>query len=182
MKIAYLFLFTFIFEVGIFAQGTIWFLNRVTGTPGVVAPIYYIDGITRLSGNGFLAQLYAGASPAFLEPIGDPLSFRTGPGAGYFEANGIDHTRVIKTVGIGETAWIEVRAWEVATGPTWESAWIRGASPMFSQVTGGVFPSVPTTMVGLQSFSLQIVPEPSVLAFLALGIVLLASKRCRLKA
>jgi len=165
-----------------YSQGTIWFLNRVTGTPGVVEPVYYIDGMTPLSGSGFLAQLYAGPIPATLEPIGDPMSFRTGVGAGYFQVGGfIDPTRVIPTVGIGEIAWIEVRAWEVATGPTWESAWIRGASPMFSQVTGGVPPNFPTVMVGLRSFSLQVVPEPSVIAFLFLGGLLLASKRWRQK-
>ena len=168
--------------VSTFGQGTVNFMNRVTGAGGVDAPFYYIDGVTKLAGTAFLAQLYAGPTPTTLEPIGAPLHFRTGTGAGYLHPGGEDWTRVIPTVGIGEIAWIEVRAWEVATGATWESAWIRGASPMFSQVTGGVFPSVPTTMVGLQSFSLQVVPEPSPLPLMTLGGLLLAWKlRCKSK-
>jgi len=166
-------------SVQTFGQGTIWFLNRVVGV--VDSPVYYLDGITKLFGDGFLAQLYAGPTPSALEPIGTPIPFRTGTGAGYLATSGIDPTREIPTVPIGSTAWIEVHAWEVATGSRWESAWIRGASPLFSQITGGIPPKWPTVLSGLQSFRLQIVPEASVLAFLFLGGLLLASKRWRQK-
>jgi len=169
-------------NIMVYGQGTIWFLNRVVGPGGVDSPVFYIDGITKLSGTGFLAQLYAGPTAATLKPIGASMHFLTGPAAGYFDASGVDPTRVVSNVVPGEIAWVEVRAWELATGDTWETARIRGASPMFSVITGDLSPYSPTTLFDLQSFSLQIVPEPSTLTILAFGGLLLASKRLRMGA
>src|SRR6266404_3292468 len=92
------------------AQGTVLFSN-VDPTQVVNAPVYQSDGVTRLSGAQFMAELLAGPSSTDLASIAT-TSFLTGNGAGYF--NGAEQT--INSVVPGTLAEIVVRVWNTQSG------------------------------------------------------------------
>lgn len=170
--------------VGAFAQGTVNFNNSPATVGGTGAPVFDIDGTTRLAGDGYFAQLYAGPDASSLLPWGDPLSFRTGAGAGFFNTTGVNTSRTIGNVAAGAAASIQVRAWANAGGThtSYDAAFAAGAatgqSPILELAStggGGIPPAPAVNLVGLQSFSL--VPEPSTYALLALGAAALFLRR-----
>lgn len=145
--------------------GTVYFANRA-GAYGIDAPVLDMDGSTRLSGPGYLAHLYAGISPTSLAPVGRPLPFRTNLAAGYFLAE----ERSIASVSPGARAYVQVRAWAVADGASYEEAIARGgragASEVLSVATGnfGSPPSLPAPLAGLRSFKLSRGQPPRIIA------------------
>lgn len=149
-----------------FAQGTVNINNRVTAS-GIDAPIFDIDGSTRLAGAGFLAQLYVGDTA-----VGAAVNFRTGAGAGYIVNT--DTVRTITGIAAGGAATVTLRAWDAAFS-TYEAALNGGGKygsslPVTLASTGNPTanpPGTPVDLVGLQSFSL--VPEPSTIALAMLG-------------
>jgi hypothetical protein len=152
--------------VSTYAQGTINFANLVISGGGRVVDAPIRDSAGNLaSGAGFQAQLYARAvgGPNF-EAVGAAANFLTGTGAGYF----LPGTRTYAGVAAGASAEIQVRAWQVSSGATWENATVRGNSAPITIPTGGNGspPAPPALLTGLASF--QIVPEPSTIA---LGII-----------
>jgi hypothetical protein len=153
-----------------FAQGTINFANLVIvdGVHVEDAPVRYYDG-TLLSGNAFMAQLYVGTSRQSLNPVSAPTPFLSSPQAGYFSAG----TQMIDWVLPGGTiAIVEVRVWEVASGPTWDTATRRAASNGMTIQTGGLSGAPPANLIGLQPFSFMPIPEPPTLAILFFGAVI----------
>jgi hypothetical protein len=151
------------------AQGTISFASA---GGGVNAPVFDLDGVTRLAGAEFQAQLFygpEGGGLGSLSPVGNPTSFLTGGGAGHFQGGVI----TLPDITPGGPADFQVRAWQTLGGTitSYDAAVAGGAkfgqSTVFTTVTGGPTPNPPTALVGLQSFSL--VPEPSTYALLALG-------------
>ncbi len=138
--------------------GTIQFVNRNVGT-GLDAPVFETDGVTRLAGPAYLAQLYAGASEAALVPAGPPVPFRTEAGAaGYF----VPEDRAIPGVTGGGRAFIQIRAWRAADGATYEAALAApngrtGSGNIVSILTGnaGSPPSLPALPAGWTRFNLQ---------------------------
>lgn len=161
------------------AQGTINFNNFVGS---IDAPVFNVDGVTRLAGNAFMAQLWAGPAAGSLAPIGAALPFFSlaSGGAGYIDSNAGATDRSIGTVAPGAIAFVQVRAWSVATGADWNSAGIRGQSSTLQITTGGAGnpPSLPADLTGLTSFNL-VVPEPStiVLGLLGAGALLLRRRK-----
>ena len=86
----------------------------------------------------------------------------------------------------GGPASVQLRAWASASGSSWEEASSNptgeiGQSNIIDlTATGnsaGSPPSVPVDLVGLQAFNLQVIPEPSTWALLALGVGALALRR-----
>lgn len=141
-------------------QGTVNFINRITGT--VDAPVFDTDGVTRLAGSRYLAQLYGGPTEDTITAVGDPLPFRTGVAAGYID-NSSGTTRLIPGVPAGGRAFVQVRAWDAEKGSTFEAAAKAGAacgtSPLFSVTTGGgLIPPMP--LRGLTSFHLAVRSSP----------------------
>ena len=76
----------------------------------------------------------------------------------------------------GGSAWLQVHAWDVCLGTTYEDGVALGIagygeSPLF--YTDGGDPTrleAPGSLLGLQSFNLHpIIPEPSAVAFLVTG-------------
>jgi hypothetical protein len=135
--------------------GTINFRNDFyhEGTH-VEAPIFDVDGVTALSGTGFLAQLYAGPSLEWLRPAGQPSSFRTGFRAGYFFSQLV----TLANVSPGSNALAQVRVWDSTKGNSYEEARSLGGrfgkSEILSITTGG--DGLPDgDLSGLHSFSLQ---------------------------
>ncbi|MGC8988920.1 MAG: immunoglobulin domain-containing protein, partial [Verrucomicrobiia bacterium] len=141
-------------EVG----GTVNF-NNIAAPSGVDAPIYDSDGVTKLSGAAFLAQLYAGKAADQLVPVGPAVPFETGVAVGYVCQRFT--SRVIPFVAPGEPVFVQMRVWETAFGATYETAVLAGgktgASDVLNVVTGGAGspPSLPADLAGLKSFSVK---------------------------
>jgi len=163
-----------------YAQGTINFVNKITGT--LDARVMYsgagaIGGGSGL-GNDFVAQLYAGPSGGTLVATGDPVPFRgTGAGQGYWAAA----ARTVAGVAENGTASAKVVAWSLSLGSTYEAAMAKGPggwgeSAVVSVATGGGL-NPPGAMTALTGFSIPAVPEPSIAALGLLGAGLLVIRR-----
>jgi len=190
----------------LYAQGQIQFNNRVLGevvspiynpqtaTPGTRVSGQPTNGTPAgattytgggVAGTGFTAQLWAstnGAPASSLTAVTDPAgttSFRTGGFAGYVTAS----TPTILGVPSGAPATLQVRAWDNRnnTITTWAQVLAdptipRGNSDLFTVTLGGGL-TTPPSMVGLTSFSLTVVPEPSTIGLGVLGVGALLLRR-----
>jgi hypothetical protein len=164
--------------IGALAQGTVNFANA--GAGGLNARIFGTDGTTALAGTGYIAQLWAGASAGSMNPITPTVTFGTGANAGYFFGG----SRTIPTVPAGSPAFFQVRVWEAAAGASWDVASVRNGAQVGGDTVSyhgaalGPYqspnltapPSTPPNLLGLQSFSLYVVPEPSTIALGVLGL------------
>lgn len=176
-----------------YGQGTVNFNTSVLGTS---AQVYSAPSVLAF-GPGFYAQLYTasgtGASEASLNPVGNPVNFRSGGGAGYVQQTGTSvgaagsfpvNTTVVVTPTSGGAATVQLRAW-ASTFATYEAAvlanGLRGASdPLSLLVTGtggGSPPGTPVNLIGLEGFVM--VPEPSTYALgsLAMGALWFIRRR-----
>jgi len=164
--------------LGAWAQGSVNFANVILGaTPRLLdAPIFNIDGTTRLQGSGFTAQLWAGTSANSLSAVGTGSPFlASAAGAGYFQGGAL----TIPNIAGGSVAFLQVRVWDNTGGATWLTSQKIGQSATFSLTLGGggTPPSVPANLIGLTGFNLHLVPEPATLAFGVLGIAALFLRR-----
>jgi hypothetical protein len=163
--------------VGAMAQGTVNFKNSITGE--FSAPVYNVDGVTKLSGDTFFAQLYALQGGSFL-PIGAPTKFLL---------NGIasgGETTVPAAAIVGGVATLQMRAWQVATAGTagtYDLAVGAGmkagisASFTVSPTAPASPPGLPADLVNLTSFSITGVPEPTTIALGMIGAAALLLRR-----
>lgn len=184
---------------GVFAQGTIVYYNRITGS--VVAPVYGLEvpdptvskiGNSQtytgpaLAGAGYTASLWAGAAGTAanaLTLVPDSLKgFRTGGFAGAIDNSG--QLIAIPGVGEGSSAALQLRVWDNLGGTitSWEAALAAGvaagSSAVFDSLAlGGLAPA--PNMVGLESFNIYVVPEPSTFVLAGLGAAALLIFRRR---
>ena len=156
-----------------FAQGTVFFSNLDTSA-GVNAPVFDIDGLTRLTGASFFVQLLAGPSPTSLAPA-PPVA--SGFNTGYWGSAGDSLNRIIPNVGPNSVAYVQIQVWSTALGSTYDQVVAangrHGVSAVFTVVTGGdtqggtLPPSFPGVLTGFRGFELtgkdpaSTVPEPS---------------------
>jgi hypothetical protein len=172
-----------------YAQGTFNFSNYAPGaSPPINAPIFDALG-AKLAGTAYLAQMYAGPSATELYAQSVPVPFRTGSGIGFIQT-GADTTITLAGGAAGwraggSTVFVQVRAWAASLGTTYEAAVAKGQG-QFGELAqalsvasggGGTPPAPATFLVGLTSFSLAAVPEPSVIALGVLGAAVLALRR-----
>jgi hypothetical protein len=162
--------------ISTYAQGTVNFANVGVG---LNAPVFDVDGTTKLEGAGFMAQLYAGADANSLVAVAGATTFLTGANAGFF----VGGTKAVPGIDLGAAGTFQVRAWDAAGGGTYEAALAAGAkaglSGTFTVTTGGggIPANPPATLVGLTSFNLTQVPEPSTIALGLLGAAGLLIRR-----
>ena len=104
--------------------GAIFFSNR---TSEIDAPVMAEDGVTKLSGEQYLAQLYAGVAADTLFPVGPAAPFRDEPAAGYWSL-GPDGIRTIPWIGAAQPVFVQVRAWEAGLGSTYEETVAKGGA------------------------------------------------------
>jgi len=165
------------------SQGTVVFNNGYPGGPN--APVYESDGVTKLSGSQFMAELFAGPNANSLGAIA-MTGFATGVQAGYFFGG----VQTINSVPFGGTAWVQVDVWNTASGASFSQARASGLpdswwqSPLFTSLTGNPlgtpFPPQPLVGLGTSPLFLNSVPEPSTFALASLAVlVMLASGRRR---
>ncbi|MCL5098251.1 MAG: hypothetical protein M1608_12140 [Candidatus Omnitrophica bacterium] len=112
--------------------GAVRFTGRVTGL--IDAPVFHMDGTTKLSGSNYLAQLCGGPSLNRMQSLGESVPFLTGTNAGYFDGG----IRVLTNVPPGGTGYFVVRAWDCESGSTWEEAAVRGISDTLSLRVGSL--------------------------------------------
>jgi len=142
--------------------GTVWFNNHVT-RPLVEAPVCDVNGVTRLAGSSYLAQLWAGPSTNEMAAVGEPTPFLTGALAGYVVV-GTNSAVAIPNVAPGAPAFVQMRAWEAGAGATYEDAVTaggkHGGSDIITVVAGGIGepPSSPAFLAGLRTFRLRQAP------------------------
>ncbi len=145
--------------------GTVSFSNK-SSSAGINAPFYDYQAI-RLAGPSYVAQLYWGTEETSLSPIGDAVPFKTN---GYF----VSGVRNLPNMA-GLPAWVQVRAWAVAGGNSYEEAKDAGAYTGVSNVlylprTGDPCANPPTTPADLFGLKFMGIPEPSTYALIMLGI------------
>lgn len=158
---------------------TVTFSNTGSAIGGTGAPVFNVDGSTRLDGAGYLAQLYTDNTA-----LGAAAPFRTGAGAGFWNP-GAGATVTIPGVAPGAAVSLNVRAWDASKGTSYEAALAAGGaagqSAAISVVTGGAGspPGLPASLTGLASFSLKAgaIPEPSTIALAAIGGAALLLRR-----
>lgn len=153
------------FAVSVFAQGTVVFNNRVSGS--IVAPIFgpnpanpaqalsgndaagfppgtaNYTGFPKLDGSRYRAELWAGPAGttdpnALVAATGySSAGFRTGAAAGYWTTS--TDAAVIPGVGEGAIATLQVRVWDTTTGTSYANATSKGSSSLFASAPlGGV--------------------------------------------
>jgi len=160
-----------------YGQGQVVFANRVVGT--FDAPVT-VEGSNPLRGpgSGFSAQLYLVGAGGALTPLTPIQTFRdAGTGTAAIADRYWPQTTVdVPGVASGATANFRVRAWQTSLGTYDTAANARGQSADFAvAVGGGTLP--PANLTTLQSFTVSIVPEPSVIALGVLGASALLLRR-----
>ena len=167
----------FLTAVGAYAQGNVTFANVGAG---LNAPVFDVDGVTRLGGLAFRAQLYVGSSASESSltavPGATPFLGTTPPFAGFFNAG----VKTLPGFPAGSRPFFQVRAWEAAGGTSYDAALAAGKKVGKSAVfeladrwgltdPSGMPPGPPPLLLGLTSFSL--VPEPPAIALGIAGAV-----------
>jgi hypothetical protein len=132
-------------------------INFTTFNPSnAFGRVFDTDGITPLGAN-FLAQVYAGMTndAASLGPVGIPVGFLDGAGAGYVRSglvplNGVPGDQLLH---------LQLRVWEAAGGASYEAAKIGGSKAGTSIVFGATprrdFAQPPAAANNFPSFSLS---------------------------
>lgn len=169
-----------------YAQGYVNF-----NTYNTSQKIYDTDGVTALTGTGYLAQLYAAdgtvTDDSKLAAKGIPVNFRAGVNAGYVVTTSgttsLGQTLSSSSVAVSDaagTVTLQVRAWAGGSIASYETAYAAGSavgkSSLF-QVTSVAVPGTPANLTGFTSFKLVGVPEPTTIALGAMGLAALLFRR-----
>jgi len=172
------------------AEGIITFDNidsgDYNGQPyNVNAPVFMPDGTTKVSGSSYRVALYSGttstADSALTLVATSVKPFGISGNAGSWSPS----QETVTADTSGGNSKVQVRAWRLADGATWEEA---KANPngMWGQSESIVIDTVPTggtdfgaPMIGLKSFNLQqnVVPEPTTISLGLLGAGALLMRR-----
>ena len=130
-------------------------------TQGTISPLNLKDDLVYdgaqpvPAGHEFLVQVYGGPDPSDLRPVSGTARF-IAPGRYFF---GLLY---LPFVSAGQTAWLQVRAWETAFGSNYEDALAAGGKTGTSTVVplvvgGGI---VPPTAFNPPGFEVSAVPLP----------------------
>lgn len=184
--------------VSVFAQGTVIFNNRITGTlvtyvysggttqlrgnsaTDTPAGTFDWTGFTKLSGAGYSAQLLAapgaGVAENLLVAANPVTTFRTGAAAGNVAGTTATLGNVAPDAAV---ATLMMVAWENPGNayPTWAQAQVAWQAGLIQAGTSGAFNvnaiggslNGAPALTGLVSFNIYPVPEPSTMALAGLG-------------
>ena len=161
-------------SVSALAQGQLNFANFGAGAN---APAFDFDGVTKLAGTAFQADLYWApgtvTDSSVLTPLGQPAYFAT---SGYF----LGGSRTINGQLAGATITGQVRIWDSADGNSWAavinagiggSLTARVGESVLFQITLTQPPTTPNSLTGLNGHPFGFtIPEPSPLSMATLGL------------
>ena len=155
-------------------QGQVNFVNYKVGT---------VEGLVNNAAGApadasYLAQLFASAPGAdSFEAVGVPVSFV----ANGYVSGGVVTIPVSIIPTAGGAVDLQLRSWAAADGAEWadlSGTYEAGTSATLALgATGDLGTAPPVDLVGLQASAMQIVPEPSTWALMALGLGALALRR-----
>ena len=160
--------------------GQSWFELANKHSPSVDAPVFDAVGVA-LAGTNYLAELWGAATADSLTPLlvidqGNRRMIVPFVSNGYFLPTA--GRLCVLSVPPGGQAWLEVRAWDARLGGTYEEVARLGIGgygesniirALAGNPDGGV-PTLPGSLIGLQSFSLRPIPEPSPTLLFLLGL------------
>jgi hypothetical protein len=99
--------------------------NFTMGPSGIVDfPVFDVDGVTKLAGTNYSAQLYAGGDSNSLHAVGPSVFFGTAEASGYY----FPSAARIPDVLAGQTAYVRVRVWDNRFGDTFRREQRHGHS------------------------------------------------------
>jgi len=166
---------------------------RLTGNSTTNGGSVNYTGVPLLFGTNYTAQLWygpAGTPEAGLQPLNTAQGTVTFRPAGSFNGFILQTAAAATLAGIpfDSSASIQMRVWDNRNGliTSWAQAiamqqsdptLATGYSDLFTSLPLVGPPNTPPGMAGLQSFSLTVVPEPSVIALGALGLGALLLRR-----
>jgi hypothetical protein len=180
----------------VFGQGGVVINTRGGGVDARVT-----DSLTGqfVSGNAYLAQLYYGApgvaESAMVQVLNAAAPAGTTAAPAYFSAGTLPGYILTSTgggnrytdpavVAPGANTDFQLRAWQATLGATWEAAlgnWsattVLGKSAIITVATSANNLDTPKPLTGLAAFTLDPIPEPSVIALGALGLAALLWRR-----
>jgi len=137
--------------------GYVMVRNRQLGT-GISHPIYDVDGVTKLEGTNFLAQVYVGSSPEQMRPAGLPRAFFPNGSPELLKGIFYSDAAAVPDIPPNETVHVQLKVWDWYDGSTYEAARANGGkfgfSPVMQTVTYQI-PSPPVELILPASFSLQ---------------------------
>src|SRR6185437_3220783 len=111
----------------VLGQAGVYFRNQIPGQIGAVDAPFFDDLGVLLTGTNYVAELYAWKTGEGFLSAGTPVPFATN---GYFYGN----TVVVDFLFGCLAAWVQVRAWNLQGGPTFEQAALAGAWTGVSEV------------------------------------------------
>jgi hypothetical protein len=155
-------------------QGQVNFINFKTGV--LDGRVNDADG--NPADNTYLAQLFAAApGGSSFEAVGDPVAFIA---QGVVSGGVVTiPASIIPTA--GGAVDLQLRSWAASDGAQWadlSGVYTAGQSDTFSLgATGDGGQVPPVDLVGLTASQMQVVPEPSTWALMALGLGALALRR-----
>lgn len=182
----------------VFGQGGVVMNTRGTGVSAQAT-----DDVlgAPAAGTDYYAQLFYGAvgtaEDAMLPTLGAPApggtvaalaNFGTGSSAGYVTTGSGGGNRYVDASLVGAETAFQIRAWSAVLGTDWNTAytaWLSGANPtavlgksaIVTAVTSPSAIATPPFLTALTPYNLSPVPEPSVIALGAIGLVALLWRR-----
>ena len=159
---------------------TVDFNNTRTFSTPADRLIRVVNGVP-LVGTDYVVQLYYGANAGSLNPVtSNPLRFRNVPTTDPLAGTWSGATRTLTGFNVGDVVTLQVWMWDSTGGATFATApwWSKGQSATFTYRIPAPG-SLPTDyyIEGFRGFT--IVPEPSVIALGAIGVVALFAIRRR---
>jgi hypothetical protein len=146
-----------------YGQGTISF--SLFGLEDANGQVLVLDAMGDPAGGAYTAQLLVGAADDSLAPVDSGAYFYDGDYAGIiFGSEAVD-----AGLAAGSDVFVQVQAWATIDGGYGVNEF--GQSVIGTATLGGAGspPSAPGAPVGLESFQLAFIPEPSTIALGLLG-------------
>lgn len=156
------FLLGWVHAVAIEMPGLIVFDTHVSAY-AIDAPVFRPDGSP--AGEGFTAGLFRVWGDGSLAPLLPFTNFRATEASGY-----VKDTVVTVPNGFLANVTVRMRAWETVAG-SYETALIRGESN--DVLIPNLHDLNPAVLIGLEGFTMQVVPEPSPEALGLAGLALI---------
>jgi hypothetical protein len=176
MKPFALILFSLVGAFGAVAQ-TVDFNNTRTFATTADRMVRTFNGLG-LVGTDYVAQLYYGANAGSLTPVtSNPVRFRNVPSTDPLAGTWSGATRTLTGFNSGDVVTLQVWVWDATGGATYASSVVKGQSLTFTYriPAPGSLPS-DYYIEGFRGFT---IPEPSVIALGAIGVVALLAIRHR---